>query len=77
MPPTRNDLSNLCKALNIRITDRKCIEAILYMRGPEMEKSRKSDFLIEKLIHWFQLNLQYLEHDNLELVDTEWLLNNP
>ena len=71
------DFANLCRALNLKVNDRKCIEAILYIRGPEMEKSNPDEFKLEKLINWFQLNLQTLEHESMEIVDRDWLADNP
>jgi hypothetical protein len=77
LPPSRKDFANLCRALNLKISDRRCIEAILYIRGAEMEKSNPDEFKLEKLINWFQLNVQMLEHENMEIVDKEWLAENP
>ena len=42
-----------------------------------MEKSNPDEFKLEKLINWFQLNVQTLEHESMEIVDKDWLADNP
>jgi hypothetical protein len=44
MPITRESMMLLCNAMNIKITPTKCIDAILYCRGPLLEKAPPEDF---------------------------------
>jgi hypothetical protein len=44
MPITRENMKILCSAMNLRITPIKIIDAVLYCRGPKMEKAPPSNF---------------------------------
>ena len=49
-PPTRDSFKLLCKALNIEISERKVLDAIICCRGINMEKEPEENFEIDKLI---------------------------
>lgn len=76
-PPGREDFENLCKAMNLKVTKHKIIEAVMYFRGPELEEEPAENFSFEKLIKWFQMNLSAIQHENLDLVKPEWIRANP
>lgn len=76
-PPNRADLRNLMRALNLRFTERSIIEMCMFSRGPKMEEEPKEAFDIDKLVKWFQLNLHSMQHENLDLVEKEWINDNP
>ena len=76
-PPSREDLRNLMRALNLRFTERSIIEMSMISRGPKMDDEPKEGFDINKLVKWFQLNLHSIQHENLDLVEKEWIYENP
>lgn len=54
----------------------KCIDCILYCRGPKLENSNPEDFDFYKIVQWFGINLRNLKHIDLKDVDPEWVEEN-
>mmetsp|Transcript_16948 Transcript_16948/g.26094 ORF Transcript_16948/g.26094 Transcript_16948/m.26094 type:complete len:90 (+) Transcript_16948:449-718(+) len=73
MPPTRESFKLLCKYMNLKVTSRRCIDAIIYCRGPKLEEEDPSTFSMDKLIKWFIINAKILEHEDKERADPAWL----
>ena len=59
-PVTRVSVLEICKQLNLRITQMQAIEAILHCRGKLMEASPEEDYSYDKLINFLQQKIQIL-----------------
>lgn len=68
-PPTRQSFMRLCKQLNLKISMKRSLDAILFCRGAKMENAPPESFSLNKLVQWFLLNQKVLEHENLEKAD--------
>ena len=73
MPPNREGMLKLFLALNLQVTPVKCIDCLLFIRGPKLENSDPEEYDSEKLITWFMLNIRNLKHINLKEVDPDWV----
>lgn len=51
-PMTRATISEICKHMNLRLTQLQCIEAMLHCRGPSMEAAPEEDYDFDKLVRW-------------------------
>lgn len=76
MPPNRESLLKLFLALNLQVTPIKCIDCLLFIRGPKLENSDPEEYEPEKLVTWFMLNIRNLKHINLKEVDKDWVEEN-
>ena len=56
-PVTRMSVLEICKHMNLRITQMQAIEAILHCRGKQMEASAEEDYHYDKLILFLQQKL--------------------
>jgi len=59
--------------MNLKVSPRRAIDAILYCRGPKLEEEDPSLFDINLLVEWFKLNIKVLEHEDMERADPQWL----
>ena len=59
--------------MNLKITPTKVLDALLFIRGPQMENSDPEEFEMDKVIQWFLLNMKTLRHDDLSKADQTWL----
>ena len=73
MPPTRESIQLLCKAMNLKITPTKSIDAVLYCRGPKMEEAPPANFQMIDLVKWFLINLKTMHHDDIKKADVNWV----
>ena len=51
-PLTRTTFAEICKHMNLRVTQMQTIEAILHCRGKLMEASPEEDYNHERLINF-------------------------
>ena len=70
-PPKKEDIVNLFKAINLKISEIQAYEIYIHCCG-----FNRKEFSFEKLIDWFDKNLNSLEHYDLNLVDPSWLYEN-
>jgi hypothetical protein len=56
-PMTRIDVIEVCKLMNLRITQMQAIESILHCRGQLMEASSEEDYSFDKLVFYLQQKL--------------------
>ena len=73
MPPTREGLKKLFKALNLDVPPVKRIDCLVYCRGKRMEYSNPDDFNIQRLMKWFLMNIRTFKHISNKDIDPEWL----
>ena len=73
LPPTKQGLVTLFKALNLRVPMQRVYECLIFCRGAKMEQSNADEFDIETLIDWFLINLRTLDHIDEKKVDGSWL----
>ena len=59
--------------MNLKITPTKCIDAVLYCRGPQMEKANPDDFEMTSLVKWFLINIKTMHHDDIKKADKDWV----
>ena len=59
-PVTRMTVLEICKHMNLRITQLQAIEAILHCRGKLMEAAPEDDYSYEKLILFLQQKILIL-----------------
>ena len=59
-PVTRVSVLEICKQLNLRITQMQAIEAILHCRGKLMEASPEEDYSYDKLINFLQQKIKVM-----------------
>ena len=76
MPPSREGLTKLFVACNLNVNPVKCIDCLLFCRGPKLENSDPEEFDFEKLIAWFIINIRHLKHITLKEVDKDWVEEN-
>lgn len=50
MPPTREGFAQLCKGMNLKISPIKILDALLFIRGPQMENSDPEEFDFDKVV---------------------------
>ena len=62
MPPTKDGLHRLFKALNLAVPSVKVVDCLVFCRGKKMEDGPADDFDLKKLVAWFELNLRTLHH---------------
>ena len=74
IPITRDGMVTLCNSMNLKIKPTKAIDAVIYCRGPKMEQSPEEDFNIEKLVHWFQMNMKTMQHADPSKADQNWVI---
>lgn len=73
-PPEKEDFKNLCKAINVKIDEKVAYEAMIFSKGPKMNKE---NFSFERLIVWLQKNLKHFYHYDLSIIDPKWIRSNP
>jgi hypothetical protein len=73
LPPTKQGLNTLFKALNLRVPMQRVYECLIFCRGAKMEQSGADEFDIETLVDWFLINLRTLDHLDEKKVDSGWL----
>jgi hypothetical protein len=76
-PPTRWSLNLLFRAINLKVSPTRLIDALIYSRGPKMDEEPAENFNMDKLIQWFLLNLKTIKHIDYKLADPEWLAVSP
>ena len=59
-PVTRITVLEICKKMNLRVTQMQAIEAILHCRGPMMEKSSIEDYNFDKLVLFLQQKIKVM-----------------
>lgn len=52
-PVTRKSVLQICKHMNLRVTELQAIEAVLHCRGQLMEASPEEDYNFDKLVRFF------------------------
>ena len=57
-PVTRMDVLEICKLMNLRITQMQAIESILHCRGQLLEASSEDDYNFDKLVFYLQQKIQ-------------------
>ena len=73
MPPTREGFAQLCKMMNLKISPTKILDALLFIRGPQMEDSNPDEFDFDKVVQWFLINIKTMKHLDLSKVDPDWI----
>ena len=76
MPPSRKGMTKLFKMCNLLVQPVKCIDCILFCRGPKLENSDPEEFDFDKLVQWFVLNIRNLRHISYKDIDPDWLEEN-
>ena len=56
-PVNRQSIMEICKHMNLRITQMQAIEAMLHCRGKLMEMATEEDYNFEKLIHFLHAKI--------------------
>jgi len=62
MPPTKDSLNRLFKALNLAVPTVRVVDCLVFCRGKKMEEAPLDDFDMKKLVAWFELNLRTFHH---------------